>query len=127
MKGNPGEMAMAKKAVRWSDDLVQLEQIPNIGPSIAAGLRRIGIHEPADLHGQQALALYERICQVDAAQHDPCLLDVFMAAVDFVGGTPARPWWKYTAKRKRELAKARQSRSTQIPKRQAVRGGARAG
>ncbi len=96
---------MPKKADRWHDGLIHLEQIPNIGPSIAADLRRIGIHKPSDLRGQQALALYERLCQVDSQRHDLCLLDVFLSAVDFVHGKPARPWWKYTPQRKRELAK----------------------
>ncbi len=101
---------MAKKADRWHENLTQLEQIPNIGPSIAADLRRIGIRKPSDLRGQQALALYEQLCEVDRQRHDPCLLDVFMSAVDFVHGKPARPWWTYTPKRKRELSKIQQPR-----------------
>jgi Pathogenicity locus len=32
------------------------------------------------------------------------LLDTFIAAVRFMEGEPKKPWWKYTAERKRELA-----------------------
>ena len=37
-------------------------------------------------------------------RHDPCLLDTFIAAVRYMEGAPKKPWWKYTAERKRELA-----------------------
>ncbi len=94
---------MAKKAKHWDERVVQLEQIPNIGPSIAADLRRLGVLHPTDLHGQDAFALYRRLCVMDNRRYDPCLLDTFMAAVDFVHGKPARPWWKYTPQRKRQL------------------------
>ncbi len=32
------------------------------------------------------------------------MLDTFIAAVRFVEGAPAKPWWAYTAERKRTLA-----------------------
>lgn len=37
-------------------------------------------------------------------RHDPCVIDVFLAATRFMGGEPAKPWWHYTAERKRALA-----------------------
>ncbi len=37
-------------------------------------------------------------------RHDPCVIDVFIAAVRFMGGEPAKPWWKYTPERKQTLA-----------------------
>jgi hypothetical protein len=47
------------------------------------------------------------MCRVTNQRHDPCLLDTFIAAVRFMDGEPARPWWAYTAERKRAL-KARE-------------------
>jgi hypothetical protein len=32
------------------------------------------------------------------------VLDVFIAAVRFMDGEPAQPWWAYTAERKAALA-----------------------
>jgi hypothetical protein len=32
------------------------------------------------------------------------VIDVFIAAVRFMAGEPAKPWWKYTPERKRTLA-----------------------
>jgi pathogenicity locus Cdd1 protein len=32
------------------------------------------------------------------------VLDTFIAAVRYMEGAPKRPWWHYTAERKRRLA-----------------------
>jgi hypothetical protein len=81
-------------------ECLRLEQLPNIGPAIAADLRRIGIERPADLRGKDAFVLYRELCTKTGQRHDPCVLDTFMAATDFMRGAPAAPWWKYTAERK---------------------------
>ena len=77
-----------------------LEQLPNIGPSLAADLRLIGIREPKELRGKDAFVLYQRLCAATGQRQDPCVLDTFMAATDFMSGAPAAPWWSYTAQRK---------------------------
>jgi len=77
-----------------------LEQLPNIGPSLAEDLRSIGIHRPADLRGKDAFVLYQKLCAATGQRQDPCVLDTFMAATDFMRGAPAAPWWHYTAQRK---------------------------
>ena len=87
-----------------ADTCERLEQLPNVGPAIAADLRAIGIQHPAQLKGQDAHALYRRLCDLSGVRHDPCVLDTFMAATDFMSGAPAAPWWAYTAQRKRLFA-----------------------
>ena len=82
------------------DECQRLEQLPNIGPAIAADLRLIGIERPADLCGKDAYVLYRQLCEKTGQRHDPCVLDTFMAATDFMRGAPPAPWWKYTAERK---------------------------
>ncbi|MFN6997986.1 MAG: helix-hairpin-helix domain-containing protein [Aquincola tertiaricarbonis] len=77
-----------------------LEQLPNIGPALAADLRLIGIHAPRDLVGRDAFVLYQALCAKTGKRQDPCVLDTFMAATDFMRGAPAAPWWTYTAQRK---------------------------
>jgi len=79
---------------------VALEQLPNIGPSLAADLRLIGIERPADLRGKDPFVLYQKLCAATDSRQDPCVLDTFMAAVDFMRGAPATPWWHYTPQRK---------------------------
>ncbi len=81
-------------------DCRRLEQLPNIGPALAADLRLIGIHTPAELRGKDPFVLYQKLCAATGQRQDPCVLDTFMAATDFMRGAPAAPWWRYTAQRK---------------------------
>ena len=82
-------------------DMRTLQQLPNVGPSIAGDLRRLGYAVPRDLAGQDPLVMYHRLCALTNARQDPCVLDVFISVVRFMDGAPARPWWFYTAERKR--------------------------
>jgi hypothetical protein len=82
----------------------RLEHIPNVGPSIAGDLRGIGVSRPGDLVGRDPYALFDALCAATGIRHDPCVLDVFLSAVRYMEGAPARPWWDYTAERKRTLA-----------------------
>ncbi len=87
------------KAAR-AGDCAALEQLPNIGPSLAADLRLIGIRAPRELHGRDPFVLYQTLCAATGHRQDPCVLDTFMAATDFMRGAEAAPWWAYTAQRK---------------------------
>ncbi|TZF90139.1 helix-hairpin-helix domain-containing protein [Cognatilysobacter lacus] len=80
--------------------LHDLTDLPNVGPSVAGDLRRIGIERPSQLVGQSPLELYRRLCEVTGARQDPCVLDVFMSVTRFMDGEAPRPWWAYTAERK---------------------------
>jgi len=85
-------------------DVAQLEDIPNVGPAIAADLRQLGITQPIGLLGRDPYEMYDDLCRITGQRHDPCLLDTFIAAVRYMAGAPKKPWWKYTAERKREMA-----------------------
>jgi hypothetical protein len=77
-----------------------LTDIPNVGPAIARKLLALDIRGVEDLRGQDAEELFERLCARDGRRHDPCLLDTFVAAVDYADGGPARPWWEFSRERK---------------------------
>ena len=83
----------------------RLTDIPNIGTSIAADLRGAGIQEPADVQCMDPVAVYERLRGPMGRRHDPCVLDVLLAAHDFMNGGPSQPWWNFTARRKALMAK----------------------
>jgi hypothetical protein len=85
-------------------EIARLGDIPNVGPAVAADLRRLGITSPGELPGRDPYAMYDEWCRITGQRHDPCLLDTFIAAVRFMAGEPKKPWWKYTPERKRELA-----------------------
>lgn len=85
---------------RRPEDCHELEQLPNVGPSLAADLRLIGVRTPRELKGRDAFVLYQQLAAATGTRQDPCVLDTFMAAVDFMNGAAAAPWWAYTAQRK---------------------------
>lgn len=96
----PTEAVVARGKARHAAECERLEQLPNIGPSIAADLRRIGVRHPSELAARDAFDLYQSLQRATGRRQDPCVLDTFMAATDFMRGAPRRPWWAYTAERK---------------------------
>lgn len=92
------------KKVKTAAEASQLEQIPNIGPSLAGDLRLCGVMQPAELVGRNPFELYDELCRRTGVRHDPCVLDTFMSAVRFMEGAPPHPWWHYTEERKARLA-----------------------
>ena len=80
-----------------------LEAIPNIGASVAEDLRLLGINRPQELIGRDPHSLYQALCERTGVRQDPCVLDTFISAVRFMEGAPARPWWHYTAERKKQF------------------------
>ncbi|RQD58812.1 MAG: mitomycin resistance protein [Desulfonatronovibrio sp. MSAO_Bac4] len=85
----------------------KLEDLPNVGPAIAARLRVLGIDKPSDLPERDPYAMYDELNSITGQRHDPCLLDVFISVIRFMEGAPAKPWWKYTAQRKQRLGSVR--------------------
>lgn len=88
------------RAIEQSE-VVQLEDLPNVGKAIAGDLRLLGVEKPTDLCGRNPVELYEALNLKTGERHDPCVLDVFMSVVDFMDGAPARDWWYYTPIRKK--------------------------
>lgn len=81
----------------------RLCDMPNIGPAMLRDFCKLGIKTPDQLVNADPVELYHRLGELTGGYHDPCVLDVFMAAVAFANGSPAKPWWDYTAKRKKLL------------------------
>lgn len=79
-------------------------ELTNVGPAVVQYLARVGITEQSQLVCQDPVELFDQLCAIDGRQHDPCLLDTFMSAVEQADGAPPRPWWDYTADRNRLLA-----------------------
>jgi hypothetical protein len=77
--------------------------IPNIGPAMIKDFTLLGIKNPQALKRKNPYTLYKELCVKTKTRHDPCVLDTFIAAVDFMRGAPARPWWHYTKERKAEM------------------------
>jgi Pathogenicity locus len=74
--------------------------IPNVGKCMSADFELLGLESPQALAAFEPLALYQAVCAARGARQDPCVLDTCMAAVAFMRGAQALPWWDYTAERK---------------------------
>ena len=78
----------------------ELEELPNIGKAMADNLRLVGIKHPQELIGKDPYKLYNELRRLTGKKHDPCVIDVFLSAVDFMNGGDAKPWWEFTKERK---------------------------
>jgi predicted GIY-YIG superfamily endonuclease len=88
--GRREKLALARQRMKRTKGVRQvarLEDIPNVGPAVAADLRRLGITSPAGLPGRDPYALYDELCRITGQRHDPCLLDAFIAVVRYMEGS----------------------------------------
>ncbi|HEX5710499.1 MAG TPA: helix-hairpin-helix domain-containing protein [Sulfuricurvum sp.] len=83
------------------EKVFKLTDLPNIGKTVAADLKSIGITQPQQLRGQDPYDLYVRFCTAFGEKQDPCMLDVLMSITDFMNGNEPRVWWDYTSERKK--------------------------
>jgi Pathogenicity locus len=79
--------------------LCALQEIPGVGPSIAADLYALGLREVDDLVGRDPEAMYERSCELQGVRIDRCLLYVYRCAVNYATHRPTDPqaklWWNW--------------------------------
>jgi hypothetical protein len=84
---------------RGGIQMKELQQIPGIGPKMAATLVSIGINTIADLRGNDPQELYEQLNRITGQRQDPCVLYTFRCAVYYA--TEAHPdpeklkWWNW--------------------------------
>lgn len=99
---------MPKKADHQTDrsTIEHFQQIINIGPKMAEDFHRLGLKKPQDLIGKDPVKLYQRICKIDSLFHDPCVLDCYIASIDYMNGNLPRVWWEYTEERKSNFTEA---------------------
>lgn len=80
-----------------------LEQIPGVGKSVAADLRRLGIASVRQLKGRSLERLYRRLCDFQASPVDRCMLYVFRCAVYYASTRDPDPellkWWNWKDRR----------------------------
>jgi DNA transformation protein len=81
----------------------RLEDLPNIGKSIAADLRTLGIRTPEDLAVSPPMETYQRLAGTMGHRHDPCVLHTLLAVEHFLTTGESRPWWRFTEEGKSRL------------------------
>ena len=81
-----------------------LGDLISIGPAMLRDFELLGIQSVAQLARQNPQRLYARLNRIQAQRQDPCVLDVFSAAVA-QAQNPRLPaaqcqWWYWSKKRK---------------------------
>ncbi len=84
----------------------RLEDLISIGPAMLRDFERLGIRSMAQLAKQNPQRMYARLNRMSGQRQDPCVLDVFCAAVA-QARNPRLPleqcqWWYWSRKRKKE-------------------------
>jgi hypothetical protein len=82
----------------------KLEDLPNIGKSIAADLRSLDILDAKQLATRDPLQTYLALSDRMENRHDPCVLYTFLAAQHYLQTGESIPWWKFTEQGKKLLA-----------------------
>ena len=87
--------------VRCADPRVlqALQAIPGVGKSVSLDLWNLGIRSIEDLRGQDAQELYDRLCTMQQAKIDRCMLYTLRCAVYFASTEERDPellkWWNW--------------------------------
>jgi hypothetical protein len=81
----------------------------SVGPKIAGDFEMLGIGSVPHLARQDPARMYEKLCSLTGQRQDPCVLDVFRAAVA-QASDPRLPaeqcqWWYWSRRRKAGAAK----------------------
>jgi len=92
----------------------KLEDIPNIGKSIATDLRSIGILTPQQLATRDPLKTYLALSGTMGQRHDPCVLYTLMAAQHYLQSGETISWWKFTEPGKKLLAETATGKSKRL-------------
>src|SRR4051812_16694420 len=86
----------------------RLGDLVSIGPAMLRDFEMLGVKNVAQLAREEPDELYQRLCKLTRQRQDPCVLDVFSAAVAQARdpGLPVaqRQWWYWSRKRKKAAA-----------------------
>lgn len=77
----------------------ELLALANVGPATREDFRQLGINTVAELAGQEASDLYLKLCALTGTRQDPCVQDVFAAAIHQARTGEATKWWEWSKKR----------------------------
>lgn len=87
----------------------KLQDLISVGPATERDLHALGVRTVRQLARSRPAALYEKLSRVRRKRQDPCVLDVFTAAVE-QARNPALPsekcqWWYWSRQRLRNRAR----------------------
>jgi pathogenicity locus Cdd1 protein len=82
----------------------RLRDLISVGPAMLRDFELLGVRSVGQLAKQEPRRMYERLCGKTGQRQDPCVLDVFCAAVA-QARNPRLPaeqcqWWWWSRRRK---------------------------
>lgn len=85
----------------------QLDDLYSVGPATVKDFNLLGITAVEQLKDKVAITLYDNLCKATKMRHDPCVIDVFRAAIE-QAKDPALTrekcqWWYWTKVRKQGM------------------------
>jgi hypothetical protein len=85
-----------------------LSDLVSIGPAMLRDFEMLNVRTVAQLAREEPQELYDRLCTLTGQCQDPCVLDVFHAAVAQSRDPELPPekcqWWYWSRQRKRQSA-----------------------
>jgi Pathogenicity locus len=82
----------------------RFRDLVSVGPKMERDFELLGIHGVPQLARQDPHRMYEKLCSLTGQRQDPCVLDVFCAAVaqarDPRLPEEQRQWWYWSRRRK---------------------------
>lgn len=83
----------------------RLIDLVSVGPAAVRDFQVLGITDVEQLIGKSSMALYNSLCVKTGSRHDPCVIDVFRAAIEQAENTNLEwekcNWWYWTNIRKK--------------------------
>ena len=81
-------------------NVMKLADLRNVGKAALKDFEVLGIVSVGQLAAQEPRDLYEKLCALTNARHDPCVEDVFAAAIHQARTGEALDWWVFSRRRK---------------------------
>jgi len=78
----------------------KLGDLRNVGKAALRDFALLGVVSVHQLADEDARELYQRLSLLTNARQDPCVEDVFAAAIHQARTGEALPWWDFSRKRK---------------------------
>jgi hypothetical protein len=86
----------------------ELAGLRSVGPAALSDLRRLSITTAAQLRRADADRLFAKLCRITGKTYDPCVRDVFAAAIAQAKNPDLpeeqRDWWYWSRLRKKAQA-----------------------
>jgi nucleotidyltransferase/DNA polymerase involved in DNA repair len=87
--------------MKKQSDKNELLSLMNVGKATFQDLQLLNIESIHQLANECPDELYKRLQEITDQKHDPCVWDIFAAAINEARNGKKQPWWEWTKIRKK--------------------------